>query len=227
MTSLYILELTNNKYYIGTTKRLLNYRVLEHFSESGSEWTRKYKPLKVLDIKDNVDQYDEDKYTKIYMNKYGIDNVRGGSYVSIVLPKYQIQSLEKELKTINNQCFTCGQPGHYSVNCPYKNIGNIIINSNNSNKKYNCDYCAARFTDRPLLEQHEIECVKSYPGDICYKCGYKGHDVTKCHAQRHKDGSSFDLNTCYRCGRKGHWRINCYEQTDIYGRPTENLCIIQ
>ena len=69
--------------------------------------------------------------------------------------------------------------------------------------------------------------MKNYKGKICYKCGRTGHDVMECVAHRHIDGSEFDNNTCYRCGRKGHWRITCHEETDIYGRPTENLCVIQ
>lgn len=74
MTTLNVLQLSGDKYYIGTTRHPLESRVLEHFTQSGSEWTKKYLPIKVLEVKNNVDQFEEDKQTKFYMSKYGIEN---------------------------------------------------------------------------------------------------------------------------------------------------------
>jgi hypothetical protein len=84
MVYIYVLKLENNKYYIGKTENP-KIRLENHFSSNGSEWTKLYKPIKIIEIIPNCDNYDEDKYTKIYMDKYGIDNVRGGSYVQIEL----------------------------------------------------------------------------------------------------------------------------------------------
>ena len=120
MTCVYILKLTNNKYYVGQTDRTIGERFQEHLNGTGSEWTKKYKPISILDVIPNADSYEEDRQTKIYMDKYGIDNVRGGSYISIILEDYQIQSLKKELCTIKNTCFTCGSTTHYVANCPNK-----------------------------------------------------------------------------------------------------------
>ena len=94
MVFIYILELENKKYYVGKTTNP-DFRLEQHFNSSGSQWTKKYKPIKILELKPNCDDYDEDKYTKIYMDKYGINNVRGGSYVQIKLDKVTIESLEK------------------------------------------------------------------------------------------------------------------------------------
>jgi hypothetical protein len=90
MVYIYTLKLKQNKYYVGKTSNP-NFRIESHFNSEGSEWTKMYKPEKLLEIIDG-DDYDEDKYTKMYMDKYGIDNVRGGSYTSIIL--------DKETKTI-------------------------------------------------------------------------------------------------------------------------------
>ena len=46
------------------------------------------------------------------MLKYGINNVRGGSYTQINLPECNIISLEKELCSASNLCFT-GAGGHF------------------------------------------------------------------------------------------------------------------
>lgn len=121
MTIVYILKCENNKYYVGKTERPLNCRIEEHFNRNGSQWTKKYKPLCVIDIKNNADDMDEDKYTKIYMRKYGINNVRGGSYNTLKLPDYKIKALKDEICTANNLCYNCMEKGHYISNCRLKN----------------------------------------------------------------------------------------------------------
>ena len=83
-TGRYLCKLKNSKYYIGKTTNP-KFRIENHFDNNGTEWTKMHKPLKVLEIIPNCDNYDEDKYTLKYMDKYGIDNVRGGSYTSIIL----------------------------------------------------------------------------------------------------------------------------------------------
>ena len=62
MVYIYILQLINNKYYVGKTIDP-NFRLDQHFNSDGSIWTRKYKPIKVVEIIPNCDNFDEDKYT--------------------------------------------------------------------------------------------------------------------------------------------------------------------
>src|SRR5579872_4286127 len=78
---IYILVLTEGKYYVGITQKNVDKRFEEHLNGEGSLWTRKYKPLKVLSQSITNDNFDEDKHTLIMMDEYGIDNVRGGSFV--------------------------------------------------------------------------------------------------------------------------------------------------
>lgn len=120
---IYVLELEQGKYYVGRTIDVKK-RWKEHKLGIGAKWTKIYKPKQIIDIKYNADCFDEDKYVKIYMDKYGIDNVRGGSYSSIKLT-YEKNILAKEIKTAKNQCFECGGPlfgpnGHFEKNCPSK-----------------------------------------------------------------------------------------------------------
>jgi acetyl-CoA carboxylase carboxyltransferase component len=48
-----------------------------------------------------------DKITKQYMDKYGINNVRGGSFVSVKLKKSIIETLEQMNNGTNDKCFSC------------------------------------------------------------------------------------------------------------------------
>lgn len=121
MVRVYALKLEDEKYYVGKTENL-NFRIDQHFNSGGSAWTKKYPPICVLEIVDNCDDYDEDKYTRIYMDKYGIENVRGGSFCEVVLEETTIKLLEKMRNGTQNKCFTCGKLGHFVNEC---DVGNI------------------------------------------------------------------------------------------------------
>ena len=119
MVFIYAIQLEKGKYYIGKTNNP-QFRLESHFNSNGSEWTKKYKPLKVLEIKPNCDDYDENKITLQYMDIYGINNVRGGSFVSITLSNSTIDALKQMNNGTNNKCFTCGCIGHFTNNCTNK-----------------------------------------------------------------------------------------------------------
>lgn len=113
MPTIYVILCEDDKYYVGKTSRPLQSRIKEHFENTGSEWTKMYKPVKVVEVIPDADDYDEDKYTKIYMKKYGIDNVRGGAYTRIVLPEY----IEDELCSASDLCYQC-KKDCYSIKTP-------------------------------------------------------------------------------------------------------------
>jgi len=117
MVYIYVLQLIEGKYYVGKTTNP-DFRLKEHFDSNGSAWTKLYNPIQVLELIPNCDNYDEDKYTKIYMDKYGIDNVRGGSFVTIKLDINTINVLNQMSNGTNNKCFICGNESHFSADCP-------------------------------------------------------------------------------------------------------------
>ena len=77
---IYVLELVDGNYYVGITYNL-NIRLSQHLSGSGAGWTRLHKPIRVVEVFfEGCDRKMEDEVTKRYMEKYGKDKVRGGSY---------------------------------------------------------------------------------------------------------------------------------------------------
>ena len=117
MVFIYVLQLKDNKWYIGKTETS-KFRIDTHFDSAGSEFTKKYPPEEIYQIIPECDKYDEDKYVKKYMDKYGIDNVRGGSYSKLEITTEEKQFIQKELWGANDLCFLCGGD-HFVKDCPH------------------------------------------------------------------------------------------------------------
>jgi predicted GIY-YIG superfamily endonuclease len=115
MTNVYVLQLEENKYYVGRTINVEK-RFQEHKSGC-SAWTRRYPPLEIIKEFKNVSNFEEDMITKQYMYKYGINNVRGGSYVRLSLTKAQVSLLTQEIRFACNLCAFCGRNDHFIKDC--------------------------------------------------------------------------------------------------------------
>jgi hypothetical protein len=129
MVYIYVLQLEQGKYYVGKTFNPRQ-RFESHFNSNGSEYTKLYKPINIIELKPDCDDYDEDKITRQYMDKYGIDNVRGGSFSSIKLDDSMLKTLKHMENGTKNKCFTCEKSGHFAKECPNKYIKNDNIPSN-------------------------------------------------------------------------------------------------
>jgi hypothetical protein len=126
MICIYVLELAENKYYVGKTSDIKK-RLEIHFQASDmihtpktSLWTALYKPIKVYQIYENMDEYDEDKITLKLMHEKGIDNVRGGSFSQIFFTNQTKDFIQKMFSNSNNKCYFCGSEEHFIKNCPIK-----------------------------------------------------------------------------------------------------------
>lgn len=135
---IYALKLEDNKYYIGYSKNnhTCDSRLINHFNENGSEWTKTYKPIEVIE-KINGDMFDEEKHTLIYMDKYGIDNVRGGSYSKIKLSQYDKNKAIQTIRSVLNRCYLCNSNEHYSNCCPNNSNNKKQYSSHNKSKSHN------------------------------------------------------------------------------------------
>ncbi len=156
---IYVLKCERGKYYVGKTHDVAR-RFKEHKEGNGSMWTRKYRPVSIERVINSSSSFDEDKITKELMAKHGIDNVRGGTYVSEVLDGYERYSIQRELWAASNCCTTCGRNSHFSKDCYARTTvdGDIIEDES----------------------EEEEEEKYTYHEPICYKCRKIGHYATTC-----------------------------------------------
>jgi len=192
-TNIYILKLKGGNYYVGKTNNVEK-RFLEHLSGKGSAWTIKHEPIEVSQVISNASPFDEDRYVKEYMHKYGINKVRGGTYVTEELDETQEYNLKKEIWGANDCCTQCGRKGHFVKDCKAtKDVygEDIYEEENEEVETFNCRYCDKEFeTQKGALFHENVYC--------------KSKSVAK-------------KNGCYRCGRSGHYSNDCYAKTDVDG----------
>ena len=144
MVCIYVLQLTQRKYYVGKTWDINSNNI------TSCEWTNLYTPVKLIKVVHNCEHLDEDIWTLRYMRIHGIENVRGGCYSDVkitdsmyltllelifgkpiitskVIPENNTyEHIIKSKKTYKsdilyksfcNQCYICGRYGHVTTNC--------------------------------------------------------------------------------------------------------------
>lgn len=217
MAYIYGLQLENGKYYVGRTDNVEN-RYQQHARGEGAVWTKTYKPIRIILMKLSTSSMDEDKYTKEFMAEYGIDNVRGGSYVTFDLNQQTKDFLQKEIWGSLNFCTRCGQPGHFINNCK------VVIPSSN-NIPYippkpitNIPYIPPQNnTNIPYIPQNNTNTDKPVKIKTCKRCNRTGHGTKDCHAKTKLGGKEIQIKKCSRCKRAGHNKTKCVARTDVNG----------
>lgn len=159
---IYVLRCECGKYYVGKTS-CEERRVLQHFQGCGSAWTSMYRPVEVSAVYHNCDDLDEDKYTKLYMRTYGIDNVRGGSYSQPTLDPITRAFLEREICGADDRCYRCGRHGHFVAACR------------------ETTHADGHIIDDTVMQDAESR--------ACTRCGRASHRADNCFARTHTDGN--------------------------------------
>ena len=196
MEHIYILRLSAGKYYIGKTKNV-DKRWEEHISGNGSGWTKKYKPLSLIKSVVSTSHFDEDRYVKEYMEKYGIENVRGGTYSNMVLDANCITVLEKEIRHSKNLCVRCGRDTHFIKDC--------YATTNSDGKAIKKE--AAKDTKK------DVKLPKAYKDKAKTKEEISTDEDDEYDGWKGKKRSMFVrkvVKPCDICGKKGHREVNCY-----------------
>lgn len=104
---LYVLPLSDNKYYVGITSFPVH-RLMQHRFGKGAIWTRLHRPvrgfLKLQAIPSDITPgVYEDMWVKELMNRFGVDAVRGGSYSNVRLEDAQISTIQREMSHATRQ----------------------------------------------------------------------------------------------------------------------------
>lgn len=118
----------------------MNKRFREHMvGYRSSSWTRRYRPIGIEETYQRADSLDEDKITLKYMMSHGIDNVRGGPYVSMVLSPETKHHITQRIRMASDVCVRCGADTHFVSECP------VRITDAHGAHGVSCGRCSSKF----------------------------------------------------------------------------------
>jgi len=134
MVNIYVLELQGKKYYVGKTNHTFQ-RFNQHKTGSGAKWTQKHKVKDLFAFHKDMEDSDENKITIQMMKKYGVRNVRGGSWTKVNMTEAEIKRLENKINARGRRrrttktpqkkaraskkksCTRCGRTSHTVEKC--------------------------------------------------------------------------------------------------------------
>jgi hypothetical protein len=95
--ALYFIALEDNNTFLYLAYKKPEDQIL-YQCERLYDYAKLYKPLKIVFTLDDCELTDADKYVKQFMQLFGEDTVRGGSYTDIILPEWQKKALDLEFE---------------------------------------------------------------------------------------------------------------------------------
>jgi hypothetical protein len=132
MPTVYILKCEHNCYYIGKTRGSYFIEIENHFQGKGCEWTKIHKPIRLEILRHFCNENDDDFYTRLFITKYGLDKVRGGSYSQVQLTEQEVYELKQHPIDQQITCFKCSMKGHKGYICPFLRSNCNKYNANES-----------------------------------------------------------------------------------------------
>jgi len=212
----YVVELKDGYYYYS------KYPLESLKSSQMNNWTKLHPPVKTIkSMCVDEETFDDDSFVLNLMEKYGVDKVRGGSFISIELSDYQKRIIDKRLNKVvqpkvveeerynnsnlllsyqesNNEDDDFHKVNYSSrkINSSYNRIGKDYSMNIDNPKSYICSYCEMSFDLADAWRKHEEHCKDSY--------------YTKPRGKG---------THCTKCGRDTHIAQFCRASTNILGHP--------
>lgn len=129
---IYVLKLIEERYYVGRTSNILK-RIEEHFTVGGSLYTKKYKPIKVIEVCEEISNDDERLKTLEIMDKYGWENVRGSCWCSLEIKKPYTRKRCRKIKKESSEYNLVPNSDDEIIKKLYSNNENIVEIGNKLN----------------------------------------------------------------------------------------------
>lgn len=178
----YSIELEGGFYYVGSSSDPMK-RFELHMLGEGSSWTKLHRPVQIIRQRkvngdDGQARIDEDAEVKRLVKKYGIDQVRGGSYSQVKLSAFELKVFQRELWHCDDACIRCGCQTHWVNNCfaTYDINGNEILeNQPDSRFKRKSHNSSSNIVYIDQSTQRPI-----FPLNSCGICGRIDHKEKNC-----------------------------------------------
>ena len=153
----------------------------------------------VLEVRHGVANSEEQSVTREMMQRYGVSNVRGGSYSQRRLHEYTEDRLQRRVRQAERLCATCGRDSHTAAQCFAR-----------TQLVWSCPYCSAEFETSTQLENHTRLC----PAQRRSSCQ---RQTQRSYASEHWEDNNSRVvkRACFRCGRTSHWAAQCYARTHV------------
>lgn len=133
---IYVLELSCNKYYVGSSNYPVNLSYSEYLCDNHI-WLKNFKIVGYVEIVPDCSDYDVEKYVIKYMQKFGIDNVRGGTFYQNILPKHTLKTLHAIIfKGINSPPTICEE--EFNISRPNSPCCNNLYICDDMRHNYKC-----------------------------------------------------------------------------------------
>ena len=95
------------------------------------------------------------------MRKYGINNVRGGTFCKIKLTEDNRNTINKMINSVTDKCYTCGEKGHYASECKNSREQSICYRCNRT-EHHKKDCYAKTDINGDLISENEEESYNDY-----------------------------------------------------------------
>jgi hypothetical protein len=140
------------------------------------------------------------------MDKYGINNVRGGTFCKLKLNDYNLITINNMINSANDKCYICGDVGHFANKCKQDN-DSILLNL----KIYN-DLCSRCYR-------------KGHYSDTCFaKTTINGEHIIGSEVYYSSEESDYESNIsvycCSNCDKEFDTLREATYHTNFYCKNT-------